>query len=125
MSLHITTDYTGPDIQMHFYNDLIEIWNEGTLPRGHDENRLYSKHSSKPRYRNIADTMFKAGFIDTWGRGYKKIRDGFETAGMPMPKVQNLCGGVQVTIERTKFMKISGTTDNGDRDGNFGGNTTN
>lgn len=64
------------------------------------------RHSSKPRNRNIANTMFKAGFIDTWGRGYKKIRDGFEAAGIPLPKVQNFCGGVQVTVERTKFMQI-------------------
>lgn len=111
-------DYTGPDIQIHVYNDLIEIWNEGALPEGYDENVLYSKHSSKPRNRNIADTMFKAGFIDTWGRGYKKIQDGFEALGMPMPKVQNFCGGVLVTIERTKFIQMSGTFDNG---GNFGG----
>ena len=26
--------------------------------------------------------MFKAGFIDTWGRGYKKIRDGYEAPKM-------------------------------------------
>lgn len=114
-------DYTGPDIQMHVYNDQIEIWNEGTLPEGYDETVLYSKHSSKPRNRNIADTMFKAGFIDIWGRGYKKIRDGFEAAGMPMPKVQNFCGGVLITIERTKFMQISGITYNGGNSGGSGG----
>lgn len=51
--------------------------------------------------------MFKAGFIDTWGRGFKKIREGFEKAGMPMPKVENFCGGVQVKIERTKFMQMT------------------
>lgn len=56
--------------------------------------------------------MFKAGFIETWGRGYKKIREGFEASGMPMPKVQNFCGGVQVTIERTKFVQMLGATDN-------------
>jgi ATP-dependent DNA helicase RecG len=56
--------------------------------------------------------MFKAGFIDTWGRGYKKIRDGFEAAGIPMPKVQNFCGGVQVTVMRTKFMELMNFTDN-------------
>lgn len=54
--------------------------------------------------------MFKAGFIDTWGRGYKKIRDDFEAAGIPMPKVRNFCGGVQVTIVRTKFMKMMNVT---------------
>ena len=106
-------DYTGPDIQMHVYNDQIEIWNEGVLPEGYDENVLYGKHSSKPRNRNIADTMFKAGFIDTWGRGYKKIREGFETAGIPTPKVQNFCGGVQVTIERTRFVQMTVTPENG------------
>ena len=30
-------DYTGPDIQMHVYNDHVEIWNEGELPEGYDE----------------------------------------------------------------------------------------
>ena len=100
-------DYAGPDIQMHVYNDHIELWNEGELPSGYDEKMLYGKHSSKPRNRNIANTMFKAGFIDTWGRGFIKIREGFEGAGMPMPKVENFCGGVQVTIERTKFMQMT------------------
>lgn len=100
-------DYTGPDIQMHVYNDHIEVWNEGELPGGYDEKVLYGKHSSKPRNRNIAGTMFKAGFIDTWGLGYKKIREGFERAGLPMPKVENFCGGVQVTIDRTKFLNMA------------------
>lgn len=93
-------DYTGPDIQMHVYNDHVEIWNEGELPEGYDETVLYGKHSSKPRNRNIADTMFKAGFIDTWGRGYKKIHDGFEKVGLPMPTVKTHCGGTLVTFQR-------------------------
>ena len=105
-------DYTGPDIQIHVYNNQIEIWNEGILPEGYDEDVLYGKHSSKPRNRNIADTMFKAGFIDMWGRGYMKIREGFEKAGMSMPKVKNFCGGVQITIERSKFLQMSDTADN-------------
>ena len=61
---------------------------------------LYGKHSSKPRNRNIADTMFKAGFIDTWGRGYKKIHDGFEKVGLPKPTVKSHCGGTLVTFQR-------------------------
>ena len=93
-------DYTGPDIQMHVYNDHVEIWNEGELPKGYDETVLYGKHSSKPRNRNIADTMFKAGFIDTWGRGYKKISEGFEKMGLPMPTVESHCGGTLVTFRR-------------------------
>ena len=93
-------DYTGPDIQMHVYNDHVEIWNEGELPEGYDEKVLYGIHSSKPRNRNIADTMFKAGFIDTWGRGYKKIHDEFKEAGLPMPTVKSHCGGTLVAFQR-------------------------
>lgn len=80
-------DYTGSDIQMHVYNDYIEVWNDDELPGGYDETVLYGKHSSKPRNRNIAGALFKAGFIDTWGRGFKKIREELERADMPMPKV--------------------------------------
>ena len=105
-------DYTGPDIQMHVYDDHLEIWNEGELPLGYTEETLMGRHSSKPRNRNIANAMFKAGFIDTWGRGYMKIREGFEAAGIPMPKVQNFCGGVQVTVQRTKFMQMMNVGNN-------------
>ena len=38
--------------------------------------------------------------IDAWGRGYKKIREGFEAAGLPMPVVENFCGGVRVSFQR-------------------------
>lgn len=100
-------DYAGPDIQMHVYNDHVEIWNEGELPMGYDEEVLYGKHSSKPRNRNIADTMFKAGFIDTWGRGYTKISDGFKAAGLPVPSVKSHCGGTLVSFMRG-FDVVSG-----------------
>lgn len=100
-------DYTGPDIQMHVYDSSIEIWNEGELPEGYTQETLFARHSSKPRNHKIANVFFKAGFIDTWGRGFQKIRDGFEADGIPMPKVENFCGGVRVTIERTVFVKLS------------------
>ena len=93
-------DYTGPDIQMHVYNDHVEIWNEGELPSGYSEKVLYGKHSSKPRNRNIANAMFRVGFIDSWGRGYSKIYDGFKAAGLPIPTVEPHCGGTLVSFQR-------------------------
>ena len=61
---------------------------------------MLAQHSSKPRNKNIAYAFFKAGFIESWGRGYKKIRDGFESAGLPMPKIESVDGGVRVTFQR-------------------------
>lgn len=101
----IHKDYTGVHIQMHVWNDRIEVWNSGELPVGYTFETLYGNHSSLPRNKNIANAFFKAGFIDAWGRGYKKIREGFEGAGLPMPMVENFCGGVRVTLQRKNVVE--------------------
>ena len=92
--------YSGASIQMHVYDDRIEVWNEGLLPEGYTPETLLRRHSSRPRNKNIAFAFFKAGFIDRWGLGYKKIMEGFKEAGMRQPKVELVDGGVRVTVWR-------------------------
>ena len=92
--------YSGAAIQMHVYDDRIEIWNDGNLPEGYTTETLMRRHSSKPRNKNIAFTFFKAGFIDRWGLGYKKIMDGFKEVGMKQPTIELADGGVRVTVWR-------------------------
>ena len=98
-------DYMGAPIQMRVWDDYCEIWNEGGLPAGITPETLLKKHSSHPRNKNIAYAFFKAGFIESWGRGYKKIRDGFEGAGLPMPKIEDVESGVRVTFQRNNVIK--------------------
>ena len=98
-------DYMGAPIQMRVWDDYCEIWNEGGLPAGFTPETLLKKHSSHPRNKNIAYAFFKAGFIESWGRGYKKIREGFEGAGLPMPKIEDVEGGVRVTFQRNNVVK--------------------
>lgn len=92
--------YSGASIQMHVYDDRIEVWNEGLLPEGYTPETLLRRHSSKPRNKNIAFAFFKAGFIDRWGLGYKKIMEGFKEAGMKQPEIELVDGGVMVTVWR-------------------------
>ncbi len=96
-------DYAGVHIQMKVYNDRITLWNDGPLPEGFDMNVLMREHASRPRNKNIASTFFKAGFIEAWGRGIKKIQDSFAQAKLPMPTIENRDGGVLVTIQRSKL----------------------
>ena len=98
----IHKDYTGVHIQMRVWGDHVEVWNDGELPIGYTPETLADQHSSRPRNKNIANAFFKAGFIDAWGRGYKKIREGFEAAGLPIPTVENFCGGVRVMFQRKR-----------------------
>ena len=93
-------DYSGAPIQMRVWDDYVEIWNEGELPMGLTPEALLKKHSSHPRNKNIANAFFKAGFIESWGRGYEKIRNGFESVGLPMPIIEAVEGGVRVTFKR-------------------------
>ena len=61
--------------------------------------------------------FFKAGFVESWGRGFKKIAEEFERADMPFPIIEENGGGVMATIQRKTIDKI--IADNG---GNRGGN---
>lgn len=53
------------------------------------------KHRSRPYNPLIANTFFRAGFIEAWGRGIEKIKDSCKEAGNPMP---------EYTIKREEIM---------------------
>lgn len=98
-------DYNGAAIQMKVWNDRIELWNDGTLPEGFTIDTLLGNHTSKPRNKNIANVFFLAGFIETWGRGIDKMREGLCKANLPEPCFEEHCGGLLVTIKRSKSIK--------------------
>lgn len=93
-------DYSGPAIQMRIYDRYIELWNYGLLPKELTPADLMKKHSSYPRNHNIANVFYKAGFVESWGRGFKKITEEFEYAKMPLPTIEENGGGVMAVITR-------------------------
>lgn len=96
----IHKQYTGTAIQMWIFHDHIELWNEGILPEGYTIETLMQKHSSRPRNKNIASVFYKAGFVETWGRGIKKICEGFDTVGMQPPHFEITQGGMLISFKR-------------------------
>lgn len=112
-------DYTGPSIQMRVYDHSIQLWNFGLLPVQLTPADLMEQHSSYPRNPSLASVFYKAGFIESWGRGFKKIREEFERAKMPLPVIEEKGGGVMVVIKRKTVVDVIKERDNG---GEFGGN---
>ncbi len=98
--------YSGPAILMRVFDKRVELWNYGLLPEELTPADLMKTHASYPRNRNIASVFYKAGFIESWGRGYKKIREEFEKAGLQVPTVEENGGGVLVTIRRRTIEDI-------------------
>lgn len=72
-------------IQISVYDEKIMIWNEGKLPDEWTVEKLYKKHSSKPHNPDIANTFFRAGYVESWGRGTIKIIDQCRKHGLPIP----------------------------------------
>ena len=99
-------DYAGPAIQMRIYDRSIELWNYGLLPEELTPADLLKKHSSYPRNHNIANVFYKAGFVESWGRGYKKIAEEFDRAKMPLPIIEETGGGVMAIIQRKTMDEV-------------------
>ena len=96
-------DYLGTFIQMRVWNDRVELWNGGSLPIGFTIETLLSQHESYPRNTLIAKVFYLAGFIESWGRGYEKIRKAFDDEHLKMPVFEQVRGGVMATILRERF----------------------
>lgn len=81
----INKDYAEPSpIQIRVYENKMEIVNGGVLPDGWTVETLLSSHRSFPYNPDIANTFFRSGEIEAWGRGIERIitdckNDGFST----------------------------------------------
>lgn len=93
-------DYMGVAIQMKVYNDRIELWNDGLLPDGMTPDDLLKPHKSKPRNKLISAVFYRAGYIETWGRGIEKVCAAFDAEQMQRPKFEFTCGGLNTIIYR-------------------------
>ena len=79
-------DYSGGvPIQIKVFKDRIMIWNDGQLPDNWTITNLLKKHASKPYNPDIANTLFRSGYIESWGRGIEKMINYCLEAGIPAP----------------------------------------
>ena len=90
-------------IQISIYDDKMYVWNDGKFPDEIAKQDLFKKHYSKPYNPLIAQTFFKAGFIESWGRGFEKIRKECEEYGSPLPEVEIKSSGVMVKCVPSKI----------------------
>lgn len=90
--------YLGSATLISVYDDKLMTWNDGALPIGFSINTLKNKHISKPRNPIIADICFRAGYIESWGRGTLKILTVCKEAGLPEPLFEEKDGGLIVTL---------------------------
>ncbi len=85
-------------IQISIYPDKLMLWNPGQLPDKWTLEKLLSKHESIPYNPEIANAFFRAGLIESWGRGIERMMEACEKEGYPAPEWKVEPNGVWVTF---------------------------
>jgi len=96
----IHRDYnTTSAIQIKIYSNRLSISNEGKLPPEITIEDLKREHLSKSRNKLLADIFYKAGLIESWGRGTLKIFSECKKAHIPEPNFYEEHGVVKIIFE--------------------------
>jgi len=90
--------YDASPITIRIFDDRIRIWNYGELPKQLSIDDLKKEHDSIPRHKLMANTFYKAGLIETWGRGTLKVLDECKKHGLLEPLIEEKQGGIAITI---------------------------
>ena len=94
-------------IQISVYKDRIYIGNECVFPDDWTLEDLLGKHNSRPYNPLIANTFFRAGYIESWGRGIQKIRESCEENGNKMAEYKVSSSEIMVMFQSLKIIETN------------------
>jgi ATP-dependent DNA helicase RecG len=106
-------DYAIPaPVQIKVLPDRLSLWNPAVLPEKWTLMTLLREHPSIPHNPALANAFFRAGSIETWGRGIGRIFDACLAEGNPRPRLQFEAGGIQMDFPFSKdyLKQLSGVS---------------
>jgi len=82
-------DYsTGNPIHIKIYADRVIIYNSCSLPSNSTSESLILAKRSNPHNPLIANTFFRSGQIEAWGRGIEKMKNGCIADNLLEPEIE-------------------------------------
>lgn len=94
-------------IQIRIHEEALYISNDCIFPVGWTVETLMQRHRSQPYNPNIADCFFRAGYVETWGRGIEKICEACKQHGVPSPEYTLHMEDIMVKFTLLKQNKVS------------------
>ena len=85
----------GTPIQIRIEDEQIIISTRCILPEGWTVETLMQPHDSIPYNPDIANVFYRAGYIETWGQGIKKICDECMALGADLPRYEIVGTGIR------------------------------
>ena len=89
-------------IQIAVYDDKLEIFNCGYLPEEWTIDNLLGSHRSRPYNPDVANVFFRAGEIETWGRGIERIVNACKNYECPSPTLKYSSGEMWMVFHYAK-----------------------
>ncbi len=98
----IHRDYTDTTVlQIRVYEEKIVFSNGATLSTEVPIEKFKENHISKPFNPIIANMFYKAGFVESWGKGTNNMVDDCLKMGLVEPEYNYTFASVQVTFYKT------------------------
>ena len=98
----IHRDYTDTTVlQIRVYEDKMVLSNGATLSVEVPIEMFKQNHISKPFNPLIANMFYKAGFVESWGKGTNNIIDDCLKMNLPEPEYRYTFASVQVVFYKT------------------------
>ena len=94
-------------IQIRIEDDAMYISNNCILPKNWTVDTLMKPHKSEPFNPSIAHVFYRAGYIESWGRGIQKICEACQELGTPDPEYRVLGDDITVKFFALEDAKIS------------------
>ena len=98
-------------IQIKVFENKIQIFNEGSLPKDWTMEQFIGNHPSKPANPKIANVLYRVGYIEAWGTGISTILRECHKNGLPLPSFDFDFGGLTVELKqnevKTKFQSLN------------------
>ena len=91
---------------------MLQIVNGGVLPDGWTVDTLLSSHRSMPYNPDIANTFFRAGEVEAWGRGIERIIKGCNEDGFSTVDFRYDACGLWTTFRYQYPVRVVGNTEN-------------
>lgn len=109
-------------IQIKVFDDELVISNDCVFPDDWTVENLFKKHRSRPYNPLIANTFYRSGLIESWGRGIQKITDSCKASGNEEPEFDVQKEEISVSFKALKQSILTQKQSNSTNYQSFEGN---
>ncbi|PKP60655.1 MAG: hypothetical protein CVT88_02480 [Candidatus Altiarchaeales archaeon HGW-Altiarchaeales-1] len=94
---------TSSSVQVRIFDDRMEFWNPGILPKDWTVETLKQKHESEPFNPLLLKQFFWIKYVEDVGTGTNKLLTWCKTWGLPAPLFELIAGDMVVTFRKYKI----------------------